>query len=354
MLGPHNTTMEHPTVTPDGFSGTARAPQRRAPARWINLSLVVEDGTNFLKGKLKRSMLQPAKRIFERVLTDSGACSAYRRLTRKSVILAYHNVVPADTEPVGDAGLHVDGDRFKRQLDHLASTHEIVPLRRLLAGDSGEGRNQAAVTFDDAYRGAVEIGLREIRRRGLHATIFVSPGILGDETLWWDALARDGRLDPELRAFALEELEGDQVRARQWAVNRGLDWQRSPSHARTVTEEELLESAAGSDVSLEAHGWKHRNLARLDPRTLREECERIADWLGEQAGEQAPILAYPYGRVSPDAESEARLHFDGAALVTGGAFRPESLANPYRIPRINVDAGLSVRGFEVRTSGVRS
>lgn len=299
-------------------------------------------------------MRQMIKRVLETLLTASGACRAYRRITGTSVTLAYHNVVPSGSEPSGDAGLHIDEDSFKRQLDHLASTHEIVPLRRLLAAAGGEDRNRAALTFDDAYRGAVEIGLRETRRRGLHATIFVSPGILGDETLWWDALARNGRLDPELRAYVLEELEGDQARVRQWAADRNLKWRRSPSHARTATEEELLKSAAGSDVSLEAHGWKHRNLARMDRPAIREECEKVADWLRERAGEQAPILAYPYGRVNPDAEAEARVHFDGAALVTGGAFRPESLSNPYRIPRINVDAGLSVRGFEVRTSGVRS
>lgn len=296
-------------------------------------------------------MRRRAKALAEMLLVDSGASTAYRRLTRRSIVLAYHNVVPAGSAPSGDAGLHIDEDTFKRQLDRLDRTHEIVPLRRLLAADEAE-RSQAALTFDDAYRGAVRVGVRETERRGLPATIFVPPGLLGDVSLWWDALATRGRLDPSVRQLVLEELGGRQDRALRWAEEESLGWKELPAHARTATEEELLAAADRPGVQLEAHGWRHGNLARLEEEEVEDECARAAEWLERRGGESRPILAYPYGRVSSRAEAVARKHFAAAVLVTGGTFHLSALSNRFRIPRVNIDANLSLRGFELRASGV--
>lgn len=293
------------------------------------------------------------KRFVEGMLVGSGGCWALRHLYHPSVILAYHNVLPVGTDPGGDAGLHIDEDNFKRQLDRLASTHEVVPLETLLSSSGDARRCRAAITFDDAYRGALRIGVRELERRGMPATIFVSPGLLGDVSPWWDAMAEQGVLDPDLRSLVLEKLNGEQDRAAQWASQQGLNWSESPPHTRTATEEELLAVADNRGVRLQAHGWGHANMETLEPEAVETECEEVLGWLADHGGDQPPLLAYPYGRVSPEAEKVVREHFSGAVLVSGGIFQPDSLPNRYRIPRINVDRRLSAQGMELRTSGLR-
>lgn len=298
-------------------------------------------------------MYRSVKRTIEKGLVYSGACRAYRRVTHRSVILAYHNVVPAGSGAVGDGSLHLDEGRFARQLDTLAATHDIVPLDHVLDAPRSR-KSRASITFDDAYRGAVQLGIREIERRGLSATIFVSPGLLGDESLWWDALAKDGRLEPEVRRFVLEELDGDQERARHWASHstEAPEWETLPPHARTATEDEVRSAAEIPGIHLQAHGWRHGNLASLEESAIREECERSARWITDNGGPPEPLLAYPYGRVSPRAEALARDIFSGALLVDGGTFHPDALTDRYRIPRINVDSNLSLNGFMLRTSGL--
>ena len=299
------------------------------------------------------------KRVVETCLVHSGAPTVGRRLMRgRTLVLAYHDITPDGAPPWGDASLHLPRARFAEQLDRLVERHRVVPLSSVLAGDAeldaeGDARPRVAITFDDAYRGALEHGLPELVRRGLPATIFVAPGLLG-ATTWWDELAGSARgLDAATRRRALEELRGDGDAIRR-SIGDGATLGRIPEWGRIATEAELREAVGPATIRLGAHGWSHPNLAAQPTDDLIRELARPLAWLGERFPDRAiPWLAYPYGCTSPSVEvAAAAAGYAGACRVEGG-WVPLVHRAPHSLPRLNVAAGLSTRGFTLRLAGLR-
>lgn len=296
------------------------------------------------------------KRVVERTLLVSGvAARSRRRRQGDALVLAYHGVAPRGAAPAGERSLHLPMDRFVAQLDALRETHDVVPLPELLAGEGGGDRPRAAVTFDDAYLGALRFALPELAMRGMPATIFVAPGILGVRATWWDALAEahDGEVPPAMRDEALDRHAGDFAEvATRWPGQfaRGADL---PDWARPASERELVELASGPLVTIAAHSWSHPNLARLDEAALARELAMPRAWLEERFGNVAPILAYPYGRVSPTVERAAHAAgYRWGVRVDGGWLRRGTIELPFAVPRLNVPAALSDDGFRLRASGL--
>jgi len=162
------------------------------------------------------------KRRAEGVLSSSGAGWAMRHRVRgKRLILAYHGIIPEGVSAAGERALFTGQRDFATQLDALLELVDVVPLDRI--DELGGGRPRVAITFDDAYRGAVTVGLQELRKRGLPATIFVSPGRLNGHVFWWDALADStGNLDDVIRRRALSEYRGSDEQVRRWAMAAAL------------------------------------------------------------------------------------------------------------------------------------
>jgi peptidoglycan/xylan/chitin deacetylase (PgdA/CDA1 family) len=267
-------------------------------------------------------------------------------------VLAYHNVVPAGAPNAGDPPLHLSADQFRRQLDLLQRWATITPLRELAADASAAGGARVAITFDDAYRGAVTIALRELRERGLPATMFVAPGRLGGDQFWWDTLAADGRIDHSTWHFLLRELEGKEHAIQAWAARIGIARHDVPDLWRSATIDEL-ESAVYAGLHLAAHSWSHPNLACLSGPALAGELAGPRDWLIARFSKVfAPWLAFPYGMSSPEAcDAAGKIGFEGAVRIEGGWARLP-LVEPMAVPRLNVTAGISVDGFALRISGL--
>ena len=297
------------------------------------------------------------KRAAEQILLVSGAAALARAWHRHDVVvLAYHNIVPDDAPPCGDASLHISRSRFAEQLDLLQRTHAIVPLAEALEEPAGRrrGRPRAAITFDDAYRGAVTLGLTELARRGMSATVFVAPGLLGGEGFWWDRVAGpDGLRGPsEFRTRALEQCAGRAKAVLELASASGLRVLEVPAYARCVSEAELSAVARDGSVAVGSHSWSHPNLAALPAGELSAELVRPLAWLRERFDRVVPILAYPYGRHTASVIVAARDAGYAAALrIDGGWLRPGAF-DPWRVPRVDVAAGVSVAGFAVRASGL--
>lgn len=297
------------------------------------------------------------KSLAERVLTGSGVSRLYRRLNRRTMaVLAYHNVLPDGVSRDGDVGLHIPRRRFARHLDRLRDTHRIVPLTEILRPDPGDGPPRAAITFDDAYRGALTVGLEELRSRGLPATVFVAPGLLGDRIFWWDRLGSWLERPPpdELREHVLTALEGRHDRFEEWAGPRGVAPAELPPPYRTVTEDELAAAATDPLLDVASHGWSHANLARLPREELATELSRSKKRLEEIAGRCVPFLAYPYGRTSEAVGRAALRRYRAAFVVDGGPVPCGSGLDGRRheLPRISVPGGASPANLELRTSGV--
>lgn len=297
-----------------------------------------------------------AKSVVETLLVRAGAARLVPRLLpRPALVLAYHNIVPSDAEVGGDIPLHLPQARFAQELDLLTETHDVVPLDRLLEGNGQRNgrRPRAAITFDDAYRGAVTAGVQELARRGLPVTIFVAPAFVGRSSFWWDALARDGHVPAEVRRRALEELRGRDDLIRRWARDVGWTLQRPGPWAAPATEKELRSALRHRGITLGSHTWSHPNLTRLAPEEVESELATSLSWLRERFECVLPWLAYPYGLHTPDVgRVVARTGYRAALCVDGGGWR-RLPADRYALPRLNVPAGLSPQGFVLRIAGLR-
>jgi peptidoglycan/xylan/chitin deacetylase (PgdA/CDA1 family) len=208
-----------------------------------------------------------------------------------------------------------------------------------------------ASTCHGAYRGALTLGVEELAKRDLPATMFVAPARLGDSPFWWDTLADagGGSISKSARRHALEELQGRQAAILEWATTDRRD-RPLPAHLLPGSEEELRRAVARTRMTLASHGWSHSNLARLRPDDLEDELLRTLRWLRERSPVSRPWLAYPYGISSAAVErAAAAAGYQAAFRVDGGRLRKRH-RNPYALPRLNVPRGLSAGGFRLRTA----
>jgi len=298
-----------------------------------------------------------AKGLAEWGAVRSGlAGSRIARDPSSVAILAYHNVVPRGESAVGDLSAHLPQEEFGRQLDVLARTHDVVTLTQAVGTQPTEGRRPSVViTFDDAYQGAVTAGFEELEKRGLPATMFVPPGLLGSEGFWWDrvATARDAPLDSDVREFALGALEGRQEHVLHWARQENLLLRDLPSHARPATAASLVRAAESANVALAPHTWSHPNLRALPGEEAQDEVERSRRWVADHVSgdvERLDWLAYPYGLWSDAAASIVDDTMSGGLLVSGGLARKYGrwVGGRPILPRILVPCGLSTNGLLLR------
>lgn len=279
------------------------------------------------------------------------------RLTRRihgspHVILAYHNVVPDDLAGIGDASLHLPVGLFRQHMDTLTSTHTVRPLGEVLRDGiwGGSAQPMAAITFDDAYRGVLDVALPELRSRKLPATIFVAPGILGDRTLWWDAVSDPslGAPQPRMRERILVEGQGKVESARH--LSGGDDWSEMPRILRTATQTELGKLTDEDRLMIGSHSWSHPSLPRLEPDQLTGELVRSREWLQQRfAHLYLDVLSYPYGHHSREVcdAAEAAGYQSGLSLH-GTSPADTTERSRFMIPRKNVPSGLSRNGLRLR------
>jgi peptidoglycan/xylan/chitin deacetylase (PgdA/CDA1 family) len=300
-------------------------------------------------------MNRAIKRAIERTLIAGGATRFGRfRLRDKSLVLAYHNVVPSGLQPSGDLNLHLPQHEFAAQLDILRRHHDVVPLTSLLEPARTGAHLRVAITFDDAYAGALDAGVRELVARGMPATIFVAPGLLGG-TAWWDVLADPTRgLDPDFRTRALNELAGKRDAILREAGPTGGEPTAHDTY-RIGSLAELARAAGEPGITLASHTWSHPNLCALSRDELLHELSSSLQWLQAHHPSALPWLTYPYGLWSHDiANAAADAGYVAALRVDGGWFDPRSPSSRYALPRLNIPAGLSLDGFALRLAGIGS
>jgi peptidoglycan/xylan/chitin deacetylase (PgdA/CDA1 family) len=295
------------------------------------------------------------KETAERVVAISGVDRLGRWVRRgRAMILAYHNVVPDEIAGVGDRSLHLPLSAFRRQLDLISRECQPLPLADVLCGRwiPQRGRLPVAITFDDAYRGAVALALPELADRGLAATVFVAPDLLGDRTLWWDALAAGlaGNGTPDLRTRILELGGGKPEHARALGTSEGVRWQEMSELFRTCTEAELTRVVTKGECTVGSHTWSHASLTNLDENAVAKELARSRSWLRDRYGEAyVDVVSYPFGHWSPSVEKTAEsCGYQAALALTKGSIRAGTTTHRFRLPRMNVPAGLSETGMRIR------
>jgi peptidoglycan/xylan/chitin deacetylase (PgdA/CDA1 family) len=296
-------------------------------------------------------MNQRLKRAIERAAVVSGLPRLGNILNKnRCVVLMYHNIVPSGVEAVGDLSLHLTQPDFAEHLDLFERHFDVVPLIDLLDDHASTvERPRIAITFDDAYVGALTVGVQELVGRRMPATIFVPPGLLGREA-WWDVVA--SRTSGEIPAGERRDLLvalGGRSEAILASVPASFGTAPRPASQRIATQSELAAAAGSAGISIGSHTWTHPNLAALVPSELQAELTRPLQWLRDRFPSFIPVVSYPYGLSSDSVEAAAsEAGYRAGLRADGGWLTPEKLARPFALPRFNVPANLSLDGLWAR------
>jgi peptidoglycan/xylan/chitin deacetylase (PgdA/CDA1 family) len=265
-------------------------------------------------------------------------------------VLAYHNVVPDEDATRAPDALHLPLGRFLEQIDCLQELAQVVDLDDAFDPTVGvASKPRIALTFDDGYVGALELAVPELVRRGLPATVFVCPGLFDAEAFWWDAFDAAGHEERVFRDLAADHASVWEFLGRVGAPRKAASPWRRPASLELL--EGLLRSP-GTGIRFGGHTWTHPNLSALGPEALQTQLQTTWDWLRTAVSSPSDWLACPYGLNSRAVgEAAARVGYRGALEIAGG-WIPRGSTDRYRVPRMNVPAGLSSAGFELRLSGV--
>jgi peptidoglycan/xylan/chitin deacetylase (PgdA/CDA1 family) len=289
-----------------------------------------------------------AKRVAEVALDLSGAGRALRRrMAGRDLILAYHNVVP-DHEVLAEFSGHLGASAFEAQMRSLARLADVVPVTALAAQPAPSRRPRVAITFDDGYRGAFRHAVPVLEALGLPATFFVCPGLMGRDAFWWDT--------PNLavwkrRGDVLERLQGRGARVREWIASQGLVHGDDRPDFMPASEAEVMAFAARPGISIGSHTVSHPNLSQLGEDEVRRELVESRDALSARFPSYVPWVAYPFGLANPMVERvTAEEGYVGGFVLDGGWIRPGAPITA--LTRLNIAAGLSIRGFRLRLAGL--
>ncbi len=227
------------------------------------------------------------------------------------LVLCYHAL--SDAWP---ADLAVTPDSFEAQLEELVGRgYRGVTFTEAVRADDGGGP-RVAITFDDAYRSVIELGLPVLGRLGLPATVFVPSDFLGS---------------PEPMSWA--------------GIDRWLDGPHA-SEMMCMDRDQLLELAAAG-WELGSHSRSHPHLPAIPEGRLADQLAGSKATLEEALDLPCPSLAYPYGDVNRAVARAA----GSAGYETACTLRAFELRrNPLVWPRVGVYRGDSLERFRLKVS----
>jgi len=175
-----------------------------------------------------------------------------------------------------------------------------------------------AITFDDAFRSVIELGLPILSAAGFPATMFAPTAFVGtEEPMAWPGI--DHWLDSE---------HADELVP--------MSWQELDSLAR-----------AGWEIG--SHTRSHPHLPALEQSALDAELQASRKDIESRLGRPCRSLSYPYGDHNPRVvEAARRAGYAAAAGTLPGRYRPPS--GPFDWPRFVVTRMDGERRLRVKTS----
>ncbi len=198
-------------------------------------------------------------------------------------VLNYHSI---GVEPGNTYVLHPD--MFARQMDYLAAQH-YTPLTlgdfaRIIEKKQPSPERPVLLTFDDGYANNAEVAMPILQRHGFPATLFLSPGFIGQ-----------------------------------------------PGYLSWPQVQEL--SAAGWDIA--PHSVTHRHLPQLSIEQQREEITESRRRIAHALGRSADVFAYPFGEYNEDTIKILKKAAYRYAFTTKEGYAT-SKQSPYELSRIVV------------------
>jgi peptidoglycan/xylan/chitin deacetylase (PgdA/CDA1 family) len=228
-----------------------------------------------------------------------------------SIILAYHSIGTggAFSQPI---------DQFDEQMHILKERFRVVPLPSLLGALETGGDRLAAITFDDGFEDLYTCAFPVLRGLTLPFTVFLATGFL-----------------ERGRAF--------------------FEWSPHYQGLRPLAWEQVREMMS-TGCYVGSHTHSHPRLSDCTVDQMAGELRQSKRILESRTESEVKVLAYPFGQPH---DYDRRVMAAAAKAGYSNAFTGlqkclTSIANPYEIPRIVVDATDTRCDFDQKISGRRN
>jgi len=337
--------------------------------------------------------------ILKRIVYPGLAGAGYFRTdTRPGLaVITYHGVLPQGYKPIdpGFDGSLITAETFRQQLRLLKKKYTVISPEdmRSWCRDEWELPPRAALlTCDDGFLNNLTEMLPILQDEGLRCLFFVTGTSVGDRRsmLWYEELllmflrARAGGFEISSGEIQISGVLGEreQRRAVWWSAVKRLSQVDAGSRERFLhaahsyfgLQESLefylgsypetqrhfclltgteLQQLAAAGMTIGAHTMTHPILAQLPPELAWAEIAESRALLESALGREIWALAYPFGdsgSVTPRVVAMAKqAGFDAAFLNIGGGLGTSLPL--HEIPRVHVNAGMSLAEFEAHVSG---
>ncbi len=184
---------------------------------------------------------------------------SYRLSNPTALIFLYHRVDAIKNDP---HFLSVSPSNFRRQLEYIKNTYEVVPLK-VLVDNLRNGKSiekQVAITFDDGYVDNLFNALPILEELKVPATIFITSGMVNSKKVFdWDN-----------------------------AIN-------SKDAGRALTIDELKLLSKSKYIEIGAHTVSHPKLSLLNEAQQKRELQDSKYSLEQFVGIEIKGFSYPFG-----------------------------------------------------------
>ena len=296
--------------------------------------------------------------IFERVIRGIGSVTSPAGKGSPLTVLLYHRVLdrPDELNP-GEPS----ATQFDQQMSVLARMFNVLALNEALSRLSNGTLPARAlsVTFDDGYRDNLDVAVPILQRHGLHATFFITSGLINGGRMMhdtvietvrrlnsqavdfgWLGLGRRRVTDVTSRLALIKELLGHvkylPFEQRVEACERlaALVGDALPDSLMMTSEHVKAIDRAGMHVG--AHTHLHPILSKLPAEQAYSQILMSRDLLGQMIGTVPSMFAYPNGKPSLDygvehVEMVKKAGFTAAVSVSFGTVTQDS--DLLQIPR---------------------
>lgn len=337
--------------------------------------------------------------ILKRAVYPCLAASGYfRSVSRPGVaVITYHGVLPQGYKPIdpGFDGSLITADVFRRQLRLLNSKYTVISPEEMRSWCQHGGDlppRAALLTCDDGFLNNLTEMVPILQDEGLKCLFFITGGSVGDHRamLWYEDLqllflrapAGNFRLCFEGIEISGSLSERVQRRAQWWSAVKLLSqadaeirerflkaaysyfgmeeslpfylstYPETQRHFCLLTRSELQQLAAAG-MTIGAHTLTHPILSQLPPELAWTEIADSRSRLEAALGREIWAFAYPFGdagSVTPRVVAMTKqAGFDAAFMNIGGGLG--SSLPLHAIPRVHVNAGMSLSEFEAHVSG---
>jgi glycosyltransferase involved in cell wall biosynthesis len=283
------------------------------------------------------------------------------------MILLYHRVADLTLDP---QFLSIPPIDFSRHIRYLKSRFKIVSLASLVESlsDNSNLNNVLVLTFDDGYFDLFYEVKPVLEKEKVHATIFITAGMIGSpREFWWDELERifltDEQRIPNKLLLSIDgqhsdwdtSLPSSRLQAykaihrllrnlchskREKAIDdiffwADLDRNRGRSSHRPLSREELHQLARSEFISIGSHTLSHSILSAESHSRQEIEIEQSRNLLKQWTGREVISFSYPFGSAT-DFNSESvhlvkKHQYKNAVTAVSANINPRS--DPYQLPR---------------------